>query len=66
MNKETIIIDAITYIEELQKNVEVLQELLFEMEASSEEGAMPTREEIDAAEEMKISGIQVYQLAENR
>uniref|UniRef100_A0A2N9I579 BHLH domain-containing protein n=1 Tax=Fagus sylvatica TaxID=28930 RepID=A0A2N9I579_FAGSY len=58
MNKETIIIDAIRYIEELQKNVEVLQELLFEMEASSEEGAMPTREEIDAAEEMKISGIQ--------
>jgi hypothetical protein len=63
MNKATIIEDAITYIQDLQMNVEVLQEQLFEMEASSEEEAKPgTEEETDAAEEMKKSGIQVYQL----
>ncbi|KAE7995508.1 hypothetical protein FH972_000292 [Carpinus fangiana] len=59
MNKATIIEDAITYIQDLQMNVEVLQEQLFEMEASSEEEAKPgTEEETDAADEMKKSGIQ--------
>ncbi|KAK4588094.1 hypothetical protein RGQ29_019187 [Quercus rubra] len=58
MNKATIIEDAISYIEELQNNVEVLQGLLYEMEASSEEGALPRSEEIDPAEEMRKSGIQ--------
>lgn len=62
MNKATIIEDAITYIQDLQMNVEVLQEQLFEMEASSEEEAKPGTEETDAADEMKKSGIQVYQL----
>nr|POF23341.1 transcription factor dyt1 [Quercus suber] len=58
MNKATIIEDAISYIEELQNNVKVLQGLLYEMEASSEEGALPRSEEIDPAEEMRKSGIQ--------
>ncbi|XP_059435525.1 transcription factor DYT1-like [Corylus avellana] len=58
MNKATIIEDAITYIQDLQMNVEVLQEQIFEMEASSEEEAKPGTEETYAADEMKKSGIQ--------
>uniref|UniRef100_A0A6N2KXG2 BHLH domain-containing protein n=1 Tax=Salix viminalis TaxID=40686 RepID=A0A6N2KXG2_SALVM len=51
MNKGTIIEDAITYIQELKKNVE-------EMEASSSEEETKTRvSEIDASEEMKQCGI---------
>lgn len=60
MNKATIIEDAITYIEDLQRKVKVLQEQLFEIEASSEEEANPTSEETEAADQMKKSGIQVY------
>ncbi|KAG6642638.1 transcription factor DYT1-like [Carya illinoinensis] len=61
MNKATIIEDAITYIQELQKNVKILQEQLCELEASSSEvGANPASEvKVEAAEEMKESGIQV-------
>lgn len=66
MNKATIIEDAITYIQDLQMNVEVLQEQLFEMEASSEEEAKPGTEETYAADEMKKSGIQVYQLVADK
>ena len=66
MNKATIIEDAISYIEELQNNVEVLQGLLYEMEASSEEGALPRSEEIYPAEEMRKSGIQVNQPLANQ
>ncbi|KAM3701660.1 hypothetical protein ACJW31_05G191000 [Castanea mollissima] len=58
MNKATIIEDAISYIEELQNNVKVLQGLLYEMEASSEEGTLSRSEEIDPAEEMRKSAIQ--------
>lgn len=65
MNKATIIEDAITYIEELQKNVMVLQEQLCELEASSEVGANPAiKVEVEAAEEMKQSGIQVCQFVD--
>lgn len=66
MNKATIIEDAISYIEELQNNVKVLQGLLYEMEASSEEGTLSRSEEIDPAEEMRKSGIQVNQLLINQ
>lgn len=62
MNKATIVDDAITYIYELQKEVNMLQEQLFEMEALSSlevPEPKPRKEETDAAEEMKKSGIQV-------
>lgn len=60
MNKGTIIEDAITYIQELKKNVEVLTDMLQEMEASSSEEETKTRvSEIDASEEMKQCGIKV-------
>ncbi|KAK6268903.1 hypothetical protein QUC31_013063 [Theobroma cacao] len=57
MNKATIIEDAITYIQELQKSSQVLTEQLLEMEGSSEEGGKPMADEIDAAEDMKNYGI---------
>lgn len=64
MNKATIVDDSITYIHELQKNVNMLQDQLFEMEALSsleapEPETKPRKEETDAAEEMKKFGIQV-------
>ena len=59
MNKATIIEDAITYIQELQKTSQVLSEQLLEMEGSSEEGGKPLRIEVDAAENMKKCGIKV-------
>ncbi|PRQ28602.1 putative transcription factor bHLH family [Rosa chinensis] len=62
MNKATIVEDSITYIYELQKNVNMLQDQLFEMEALSSlevPESKPRKEEIDAAEEMKKYGIQV-------
>lgn len=62
MNKATIVEDSITYIYELQKNVNMLQDQLFEMEALSSlevPEPEPRKEEIDAAEEMKKYGIQV-------
>ncbi|KAJ4837743.1 hypothetical protein Tsubulata_015336 [Turnera subulata] len=61
MNKATIIEDAITYIQELQKQVKVLGDKLQEMEVVSSEGEAKPKDveiEIDAAEEMKQSGIQ--------
>ncbi|KAM1245685.1 hypothetical protein ACFX15_036212 [Malus domestica] len=60
MNKATIVEDAITYIQELQQKVDLLQDQIFEMEASSEETLEPNTEEThaDAAEEMKKFGIQ--------
>ncbi|BFG27584.1 hypothetical protein CerSpe_138580 [Prunus speciosa] len=58
MNKATIIEDAITYIHELQKTVNILKDQLFDMEASEEEAPEPKKEEIQAAEEMKKFGIQ--------
>jgi hypothetical protein len=61
MNKATIIEDAISYVQDLQRNVNVLQEQLFEIEASSEEETKPrSTEETEAADEMEKSGIQVY------
>ncbi|KAM1347747.1 hypothetical protein ACFX2H_036636 [Malus domestica] len=60
MNKATIVEDAITYIQELQQKVDLLQDQIFEMEASSEETLETNTEEThaDAAEEMKKFGIQ--------
>ncbi|KAM1154555.1 hypothetical protein FF1_036872 [Malus domestica] len=60
MNKATIVEDAITYIQELQQKVDLLQDQIFEMEASSEETLEPNTDEThaDAAEEMKKFGIQ--------
>ncbi|XWS15637.1 hypothetical protein CRYUN_Cryun34aG0018600 [Craigia yunnanensis] len=57
MNKATIIEDAITYIQELQKTSQVLSEQLLEMEGSFEEEGKPMRIEVDAAEDMKKCGI---------
>jgi hypothetical protein len=60
MNKGTIIEDAITYIQELKKNVEALTDMLQEMEASSSDEEFKTRvNAIDASEEMKQCGIKV-------
>lgn len=56
MNKGTIVTDAITYIEELEKSSTGLRNQLLEMEATVvEESKLP----IDAAEEMKNWGIEV-------
>lgn len=60
MTIETIIEDSITYIKELQTNVNILQEQLFKMEASAQEALELRKDEVDAAEEMKKFGIQVY------
>ncbi|XP_057488429.1 transcription factor DYT1-like, partial [Actinidia eriantha] len=58
MNKATIITDAISYIEKLQKSVRDLSDQLFEMEATCEEQYLETPiDAIDAAEEMKTWGI---------
>ena len=60
MNKATIITDAISYIEKLQKSVRDLSDQLFEMEATGEEQYLETPiDAIDAAEEMKTWGIRV-------
>ncbi|XP_059639465.1 transcription factor DYT1-like [Cornus florida] len=58
MNKATIIIDAISYIQELQKCVRDLSDEIHEMEAICEEESKTQSEEIDAAEEMKKWGIE--------
>ncbi|KAL5772636.1 hypothetical protein ACOSP7_012243 [Xanthoceras sorbifolium] len=58
MNKATIIEDAISYIEALQRDVKVLSDQLLEMESSSEEREKPRIDEINAAEEMKKNGIE--------
>lgn len=56
MTKATIIEDAITYIHNLKDKVESLTHELEQMEATS----LKTQDDnIDAAQEMKISGIQV-------
>ncbi|KAG8634417.1 hypothetical protein MANES_17G030700v8 [Manihot esculenta] len=59
MNKAAIIVDAITYIKELQQNVKLLSDQLLEREASSEEAVLKTRsnEMNAAADEMKQFGI---------
>ncbi|OIT33499.1 transcription factor dyt1 [Nicotiana attenuata] len=59
MTKETIITDAITYIRELQTNVNNLSEQLLEMEAThGEELETKSEENIDTAEEMANWGIE--------
>ncbi|KAL3377445.1 hypothetical protein AABB24_003718 [Solanum stoloniferum] len=59
MTKETIITDAITYIRELQMNVDNLSEQLLEMEAThGEEPETKNEEIIDTAEEMGKWGIE--------
>ncbi|CAN4078276.1 unnamed protein product [Withania somnifera] len=59
MTKETIITDAITYIRELQMNVDNLSKQLLEMEAT-QGGQLETKNEeiIDTAEEMGKWGIE--------
>ncbi|XP_060194617.1 transcription factor DYT1-like [Lycium barbarum] len=59
MTKETIITDAITYIRELQMNVDNLSEQLLKMEATHGEELETKNEEIiDTAEEMGKWGIE--------
>ncbi|XP_031261003.1 transcription factor DYT1-like [Pistacia vera] len=58
MNKATIVEDAITYIQMLQRNVKVLSDQLLEIDSLSvEEDEKPTRDEINASEQMKKYGI---------
>ncbi|KAL0398700.1 UNVERIFIED_CONTAM: Transcription factor DYT1 [Sesamum radiatum] len=57
MNKATIITDAITYIEELQKSVEDLTDQLHQMEATSVAEEKPNFKEIDADQEMNKWGL---------
>ncbi|XP_039049398.1 transcription factor DYT1-like [Hibiscus syriacus] len=57
MNKATIIEDAISYIQELQKTSDDLSEELLDMEASSEEGGKQIEMEAVAADEMAKCGI---------
>ncbi|XP_059635736.1 transcription factor DYT1-like [Cornus florida] len=60
MNRATIIVDAITYIQKLQKDVRDLGDQLLEMEAILEEESKAWKTEgIGAAEEMKKWGIKV-------
>jgi len=59
MNRGTIIVDAITYIEKLQDEVQSLSQQLHQMEATSEETAETKIDEIEAVEDMKNWGIQV-------
>nr|WKE35117.1 basic helix-loop-helix family protein [Rosa persica] len=59
MTKKTIIEDSITYIKELQTNVNILQEQLFKMEASAQEALELRKDEVEAAEETKKFGIQI-------
>ncbi|GAV89483.1 HLH domain-containing protein, partial [Cephalotus follicularis] len=58
LKKESIIEDAITYIQELQRNVKVLSDQLLEMESSPEEGEKCNSDEANAGEEMKRNGIE--------
>ncbi|KAK3188195.1 hypothetical protein Dsin_027756 [Dipteronia sinensis] len=62
MNKATIIEDAITYVEVLQRDVKILSDQLLEMESSSEEKEKPIKidDQIDNADdqEMKKNGIE--------
>ena len=60
MNKATIVEDAITYIEKLQDKVQNLSQELHQMEATSVETAETKIVEIDAVEDMKNWGIQVF------
>ncbi|KAI4296536.1 hypothetical protein L6164_036486 [Bauhinia variegata] len=57
MNKATIIIDAITYIKQLQGEVDSLTRELEELEAT-EEIVEPKFNEVDAAQQMHKCGIQ--------
>ncbi|KAL2244873.1 UNVERIFIED_CONTAM: Transcription factor DYT1 [Sesamum indicum] len=57
MNKATIITDAITYIEELQKSVEDLTDQLHQMEATSVAEENPNFKEIDAEQGMNKWGL---------
>ncbi|KAK7412236.1 hypothetical protein VNO78_03686 [Psophocarpus tetragonolobus] len=70
MNRGTIIVDAITYIEKLQHEVQSLSHQLHQIEATSKETAKVKTHEIDAVEEMKNWGIQeevsVAQINENK
>ena len=59
MNRGTIIVDAITYIEKLQHEVQRLSQELHQLEATSEKTAEAKVDEIDAVEDMKHWGIQV-------
>ncbi|KAK4485144.1 hypothetical protein RD792_007757 [Penstemon davidsonii] len=54
MNKGTIITDAISYIEELQKNVDELSDQLRKMEATCVKDEKINLEKNDAENEMKI------------
>ncbi|QCD76655.1 transcription factor MYC2 [Vigna unguiculata] len=54
----TIIVDAITYIEKLQDEVQNLSQQLHQMEATSEETTETKIDEIEAVEYMKNWGIQ--------
>ncbi|KAL2495204.1 Transcription factor DYT1 [Forsythia ovata] len=59
MNKATIITDAVTYIEELQRHVKDLSDQLLKMDANCVKEEETTKiEETDAAEEMKKWGIE--------
>ncbi|XP_047147074.1 transcription factor DYT1-like [Vigna umbellata] len=70
MNRGTIIVDAITYIEKLQDEVQSLSQQLHQMEATSEETTETKIDEIEAVEDMKNWGIQeevtVAQIDENK
>ncbi|KAG9142497.1 hypothetical protein Leryth_016994 [Lithospermum erythrorhizon] len=60
MTKANIVNDAITYIEELQNQVSELTNQLQEMEATEEEDVnVPSKLNIDPAEEMKLWGIEM-------
>lgn len=59
MNRGTIIVDAITYIEKLQDEVQNLSQQLHQMEATSEETTETKIDEVEAVEDMKNWGIQV-------
>lgn len=59
MNRGTIIVDAITYIEKLQDEVQNLSQQLHQMEATSEETTETKIDEVEAVEDMKHWGIQV-------
>lgn len=60
MNKATIISDAITYIEELQKNVKDLSDQLMQMEATCVKEEKKQFEENDNKSEMENFGIRVW------